>query len=330
MGLAWTNILTMTDQRRSTKTTAPCHNLDGLLKTLDVEFVRLTECLVSAGWSLKLEANAAPGIHYILTGRGQLVVGDSSPIELTPHTLAIIPPGSTLILGALDSDGKPARGECVESRTYSSAPGALRRLVAGDGKPDVIMICGYFRATYASSIDLFGALPTPIVENFTAADQLDQMLKSAMAELLAQEIGAGAMSTTLLKQVLITLLRRSLSSAELWAERFSILKDPKVARAFSEMVARPGEAHSLRSLAHTSGLSRSSFMERFTQTFGDSPMVILRRLRLRRATILLSSGKLSIEQVSNLVGYRNRSSFSRAFKKMYGQIPTHRRSIRAR
>jgi AraC-like DNA-binding protein len=315
----------MPDPRSNIKTKTPSHDLDGLLKTLDVEFVRLTECVVSAGWSLKLEANEAPGIHYSLLGEGRLAVGGAPPIELTPHTLVIVPPGSALILGAPDSRGKPAMGECVESRTFSSPPGALRRLVAGDGEPDVIMICGYFRATYASSIDLFGALPAAIVENFTAADQLDAKLKSALSELVAQEVGAGAMSTALLKQVLITLLRRASNSGHLWAERFSVLKDPKVARAFADMVARPGWAHSLSSLADKSGLSRSSFMQRFTEVLGDSPMAVLRRLRLRHARMLLAGGTLSIEQVANLVGYRNRSSFSRAYKKMYRQEPKSQR-----
>jgi AraC family transcriptional regulator, activator of mtrCDE len=295
--------------------------LDGLLKTLDVEFVRLTECVVSSGWSLTLQANEQPGLHYSLLGRAQLIVNEDPPIELVPHTLVIVPPGAALILRA-STEGIGAKSGCVDSRSFSFPAGTLRRLVAGPGRPDVIMICGYFRATYASSIDLFGALSAPIVENFTAADQLDEKLKSALSELIAQEIGCSAMSTALLKQVLITLLRRASSSGHLWAERFSVLKDPKVARAFADMVARPGWAHSLSSLADKSGLSRSSFMQRFTDIFGDSPMAVLRRLRLRHARMLLAGGTLSIEQVANLVGYRNRSSFSRAYKRLYGHEPT--------
>jgi len=36
----------------------------------------------------------------------------------------------------------------------------------------VMLICGYFRATYGSSIDLFAGLRTPIVERFEPADEL--------------------------------------------------------------------------------------------------------------------------------------------------------------
>ena len=49
---------------------------------------------------------------------------------------------------------------------------AIQRFVAGDVNPMVMLICGYFRATYGTSIDLFAGLSTPIVERFEPADEL--------------------------------------------------------------------------------------------------------------------------------------------------------------
>jgi AraC family transcriptional regulator, activator of mtrCDE len=79
----------------------------------------------------------------------------------------------------------------------------LRRYVAGAGDPDIVLICGFFHASYGSSLELFSDLSSPIVERFDARDQLDHKLKSALAELVSQEIGFGAMSAALLKQVII-------------------------------------------------------------------------------------------------------------------------------
>jgi AraC family transcriptional activator of mtrCDE len=145
-------------------------------------------------------------------------------------------------------------------------------------------------------------------------DQLDQKLKSALAELIAQEVGSGAMSAALLKQVLITILRRSLRAADRWGERFAMLSDPKITRAFSHMVAQPGAAHSVLKLAQTSSLSRSAFMARFAQAFGDSPMAVLRQPRMRRAKTLLATKTLTVDQVAGMVGYSSRGSFYRAFR----------------
>jgi len=188
------------------------------------------------------------------------------------------------------------------------------------------MICGYFRASYGTSIDLFARLAVPIVEKFDAADQLDQKLKSALAELIAQEVGFGAMTMALMKQVLVTILRRSLNSTDLWVERFAVLNDPRIACALADMVARPDASHSIESLSRASALSRSAFMSRFTKAIGASPMTVLREMRMRRARVLLAVDSLSIDQIARAVGYANRTSFFRAFRKAYRTDPSDYRA----
>lgn len=300
------------------------HDLDRLITTLEVDFVRLAECLVSPGWRLTLGPADTPSIHYSLTGTGRMISGNLPPVPLSPHTLAIIPPHTALGIEVEDESGSSLK--TVESRQFLWESGQVQRIAAGNGNPHVITICGYFRASYGASIDLFARLPVPIVEKFDAADQLDQKLKSALAELIAQEIGSGAMVMALMKQVLVTILRRSLNSTRLWAERFAVLNDPQIARALSAMVARPDAAHSIDSLAQASALSRSAFMARFTKAIGASPMAVLREMRMRQAKILLAVDNLTIDQIAKAVGYANRTSFIRAFQKAHGIDPSEYRA----
>ena len=70
-------------------------DLDSLMSSLDVKFVALSECLVSAGHRLELGGAPAPGIHYNLVGTGKIYIGRNAPINLAPHTLIIVPPNST-------------------------------------------------------------------------------------------------------------------------------------------------------------------------------------------------------------------------------------------
>jgi AraC family transcriptional regulator, activator of mtrCDE len=303
------------------KSTIAPADIDSLMTGLEVEFVKLLECLVSPGWCLSLSGTEVPGIHYNLAGMGRLVIGETPPIPIAPHTLVIIPAGTAFRLEAMGDTAYGSSG-AVESRSFPLVPGALRKLVAGDRQPEIILICGYFRASYGTKIDLFGLLPAPIVETFRAEDQVDQTLKAALAELVAQEVGAGAMSSTLLKQVLLRVLRRSLADANLWSERFTALSDPNIARAFAAMVIRPAAAHTVQTLADTSGLSRSTFMSRFTEAFGDSPITVLRQLRMRRARILLATHTLTVDQVAEAVGYSSRPAFYRAFRNVYGENPS--------
>lgn len=53
------------------------------------------------------------------------------------------------------------------------------------------------------------------------------------------------------------------------------------------------------------------------KTFGET----IREMRMSRALTLLSSGKISIAQVSALCGYENPSNFYRVFKQSFGMTP---------
>lgn len=259
-------------------------DLDSLLANLEVRFAQLAECLIGQDDGVALERSELPSLYYCLAGMGRMYIGQALPLTLVVHTLLIVPPGT------------PCRLEA---------------------QSEMMLVRGCFRASYAVSVELFAALPSPIVETFTVADQLGPRLRAALEEFASREVGSGAMTTALLKQVLIAVLRRSVGSQQRWAERFAILRDPQVARAFSDMVSRPAAPHCVQSLARTCGLSRSVFMSRFTAVFGESPMTILRQLRMRRARALLATRTLTHDQVASAVGYSSRSSFHRAFRKVY-------------
>lgn len=297
--------------------------IDELMSMLEINDVRLTEWRIEAGHQLTFPPSPTPAIHYNLFGTGQMTIGDAPTIALSPHTLVIAPPRQALRIDVATEAGSILGPRIVEASPDSAeAPKTRHRSVGGGGQPRLIMICGQFRASYGTIIDLFRALPVPIVERFAESDQLHRALTAALDELATQQVGVGAMTAAMLRQIMVMLVRRSLAPVELWLERFSELSDPQVARALAEMVGRPGAAHSLSTLSQTAALSRSAFMVRFGDAFGCSPMVVLRQLRMRRASHLLAAHILSIEQVAHAVGYASRTSFARAFRQTYGIDPS--------
>ena len=302
-------------------------DLEGLLGTLDVNFVALSECLVSMGYSLELGGMNAPGIHYNVVGTGRAVFGNRDPIPLVPHTLIVVPPNLPFRIEVEGSKGFTDL-RSVKKQPQMTSSSSIRRFSAGDGDPSLILVCGYFQATYGACTELFGSLTEPIFEQFDVDDHVNTKLQTALSELVAQEVGSGAMSAALLKQVIVLLLRRSLVSMNAWVERFSVLSDPLVARAFAAMAMRPSDDHSLQSLAHTACLSRSAFAARFTEAIGKSPMQVLRELRLRQAMFQLKASGLAVELVAHNAGYASRSSFTKAFRRTYGIEPSKvRRSV---
>jgi AraC family transcriptional activator of mtrCDE len=303
-------------------------NLDNLINSLDVNFVGLAECLVSSGYRLEMGRAPAVGIHYSMSGSGRMSVSDGTSIELLPHTLVVLPPNHSYQLEARgDSDANPVVRP-VDGRRQVTSHDGIRRFVAGAADPTLVMICGFFSASFSQNIELFASLSAPIVEQFSAGDQLDVRLQQALGELVAQQAGSGAMSAALLKQVIVMLMRRSLNSPGAWVERFAMLSDVQIARAFSGMVADPGVDHTVNSLAQVACLSRSAFMARFTSVMGRSPMIVLRELRMRRAAQVLETDSLSVGQVAHEVGYASRSSFIRAFRETHGVDPSEYRARR--
>jgi AraC family transcriptional activator of mtrCDE len=296
-------------------------DLNNLIRSLEIDVVALTEMLIPSDHRVEMGTIDAPAIHYTLSGKGRISIGNGPSMSLEPHLLIIKPPNTPF---AIEVDGAGGPKKLISRDCWKRQDGVLRVEMPAE-QPEVIQICGFFNASFGQSIGLFRELREPVVEKFEPADKIDLKLREAVEELRAQEIGTGAMTASLLKQVIVALVRRSMKSSRSWTDRFSILADRQVTRAFADMVARPGAAHTVQSLAHSAGLSRSAFMARFSEIFGRSPMTIMRDLRMRQAALDLTTTSATVDVVAYNAGYESRSSFVRAFRKAYNVDPSEYR-----
>lgn len=74
-------------------------------------------------------------------------------------------------------------------------------------------------------------------------------------------------------------------------------------------------------MARECGLSRSVLAERFAHLVGVPPMQYLARWRIQLAASLLRSGKASLAEIAERVGYGSEAALSRAFKREVGVAP---------
>ena len=89
---------------------------------------------------------------------------------------------------------------------------------------------------------------------------------------------------------------------------------------------QPAAAFSVATLASIAGMSRSTFARQFLEAFAMTPMEFVKKTRLHHAAELLRSTAVPIKKISDNVGFRSRSHFSKAFREAYGTPP---RSFRA-
>lgn len=307
----------------------PDQRLERLVTGLEADFRGLIQFRIARGWRVSVPATDMCGVCYALGSPGKVVAGKSAPVRLGPGFVAIVPSGRPLWLEGPAGTGVRTLSlpQTAVAHLPSEAPGSP--IVAGvsDVATDVVYIP--FHASWGTLRNLFGSMHAPMSSEFTEGDPIRLTLAAVVEEFGEARFGSRAVLNSLLKQVIILLLRRSLEpsadepSAE-WSRRLAVLGDLSVNRALANMAAWPGRPHSVTTLSQVAGLSRSAFMARFVAAVGSPPFVVLRELRMKRAAELLDSSPMTIDQVARAVGYSSRSSFARAYRVVRGVDPSSR------
>ena len=300
--------------------------LERLLATLDVRLHAFAVCEIRTGWRLVFDAMDAVIIHYVLAGTGALQTEGGAAFSFGPKSILIIPPGRKQ---SLSRPNGPVR-DVYASEGCSLIADGLVKFDAGSGKGEIITICGTISATYGGAFGLFDSLSDPLVETFGAIEVVRAAFETMLEELQKPRVGTRVLTEGLMKQCLVLLLRQHFERQSTTSPLFAALQDQRLARAVAAVVERPGAHYALSDLASLAGMSRSSFSERFSRTFGQSPLDFVITVRLRHAAHLLATTQLPVKLVADAVGYSSRSHFSREFKAAYGVDPTAYRTVNAR
>jgi len=75
-------------------------------------------------------------------------------------------------------------------------------------------------------------------------------------------------------------------------------------------------------LAHMVGTNMYTLKKNFKECFGDTVFGYLNQIRMEEAQRLLLGNSHSINQIADLVGYKNANHFSTAFKRYFGYKPS--------
>jgi AraC family transcriptional regulator, activator of mtrCDE len=186
--------------------------VDRLARTLEVQVIALSECLIGPGFALDLDGSGTPHFCYLLEGDGQMYTPYDMPVEIGPHTLIIVPPHCPFKFQAASPpplQPEPVRDALRPARAQAAA----------------FMLCGTFRCLCGDSMELFDTLHAPVVENFSTEDGMERKLRSALTEHVVRAPCSDVMVSTEIKQVIVALIRRSVRSQKSWTQRFAGLSD---------------------------------------------------------------------------------------------------------
>jgi AraC-like DNA-binding protein len=137
----------------------------------------------------------------------------------------------------------------------------------------------------------------------------------------AVDAGSNAIMICLMRRIVTRLLRERWSASSTIPDEKIRAQRQRLAKIIALMRNDPARPHTLESLADAAGMGRTAFHKMFTETFGNSPLAVLRDIRIRKAEELLVETGLPIKTISMRLGYRSRSCFWQAFKKTHGVPP---------
>lgn len=93
----------------------------------------------------------------------------------------------------------------------------------------------------------------------------------------------------------------------------------KVTKVIEENMGR--EEFNVSSLAEMVAVDGKQLYRKLKQLTGSTPVNYIRKLRMRKASILLEEDKFTVSEVMFLVGYSNASYFSKCFAEEFGMTP---------
>jgi len=293
--------------------------LDHLLAVLDIGVTHFTICDIRDGWGLRSDACKTASLHYCLAGVGTLTIRRSRPIQLEPHTFVLLPPG---VAYRLDS-ASPKRVRLERARLCGvSSRESVPRLTVGEGQQGIATACGQLHMGLAGGSDLFSSLGEPLVVRFGGAEGLRDQFVMLLAESARPGIGSRVLTEALLKQCLVLALRRWIELGASPLPWLAGVADARLSRALRAVFEQPADGFTVDSLATIAGMSRSAFAAAFRRAFGQSPMSLVKLVRLRRASELLVATTLPVADVAKRVGFSSRSNFSLAFAQLHGMDPS--------
>lgn len=292
--------------------------LTDVLTTLRLRGTVYFQADFGAPWGMDIKGGAVASFHLVVQGNCWLRgPGQEEIRELRKGDMVVLAHGDRhALLHAPEADAPSAETVICQDKKRNRRP-------EYGGEGDITrLICGHYEYERAGRHLLLQALPALI---HLSGDQQTEWIATA-SQLAVKESsmslgGSGAVVDRLAEILFIQVVRAYAHQLPKEQGFLAALADPTLACALALLHDEPARPWQLEDLARNCGVSRTKLGDRFKQTLGVVPMQYMTEWRMYKAPEFLANDDGSIAQVAARVGYASEFSFSKAYKRLFGEAP---------
>jgi AraC-like DNA-binding protein len=304
--------------------------LSEVVRALDLKGGLFLEARMTAPWAFTAQVGPEDcrpfmdvpaqviAYHAVTHGRMLVAAEGVAPLEAFAGDIILLPRNDPHTVMS-DLGLAPAAGEDL----LLPGPDGLVRIEHGGGGEETRMLCGFLASDGASHpiLDTMPRVLTVSLEDVASLQWIESSVRVAARELARGRLASRAVMSRLSELLFVEALRRYCESEASPIGWLGGMRDPQIGRALALMHSDLARPWTVEAVAETLGMSRTAFVDRFTQLVGAPPIRYLAQARLAAARLLLRETRLTANEIAYRVGFEAPVAFNRAFKREYGLPP---------
>ena len=269
-------------------------------------------------WGIDEPKSERCTFHAVVRGHAWLHTPENEkPLYLSAGDIVALPTGAPHQISDRPDSSLTPGSEVLEKIWQNDNP--------FDGEVGVTtLLCGYFQYQKKTQLPLLRDMPSLLYIKSNEDPELtwlNNLINTLAHESRSLKPGGKVVVDRLTEVLVIQLLRWYMNNQQGTHGYFRALADERLSHALSQLHHHPSRAWTVKSMAHTAGMSRSAFANHFHDIVGITPLAYLSQWRMHIAYTLLIDGNESMLSIAEQVGYKSEASFGKAFKNITGESP---------